>query len=216
MNADGRGGRSHRTSWFFRLCVGLLSLLLGAGVFVALIHSSRAMDSELAAIRASGLPTTIAELNDWFPEPPPEENAALVYIQAAQALQNPSPPLAGLLPFHRLEKLPGAGEPLSEESLAAIDEFLEMNSSALQIARGALSKPGSKYMKDYSQFARPAPWLTDSGRLVRLFFVEAIGNAERGDVTPPSPSKSIVFATTNFLNRSRASCPNSSRNFLRP
>jgi hypothetical protein len=41
-------------------------------------------DDLVSELREGSWPTTLAELNDWYEKPPPEENAALLYIEAAE------------------------------------------------------------------------------------------------------------------------------------
>lgn len=67
--------------------MAVIVLLLGAGVFVAWIRTrvTRDVSHQLTALREAGLPTSAEELEAWFPDVPPDENAAKVYEQAFDA-----------------------------------------------------------------------------------------------------------------------------------
>jgi len=53
-------------------------------IFHVLLNSQ--LNAKLAEIRATGYPTTLAELNDYYPAVPDAENAAEIYHKAFQLL----------------------------------------------------------------------------------------------------------------------------------
>jgi hypothetical protein len=52
------------------------------------VNLARDVDAKLQAIRAAGLPTSGAELNQWYAAVPDSENAALVMTQAFVLMRN--------------------------------------------------------------------------------------------------------------------------------
>ena len=63
-----------------------LALLLVTLVIVWRTNLSSKVDARLKAIRADGFPTSAAELDQWYTAVPDKENAALIYLQAADQM----------------------------------------------------------------------------------------------------------------------------------
>ena len=102
--------------------VGAILALLLATLTVYRIILSHKVAAELARIRAQGYPVTLEELNAWYPEPPPGQNAADVYA-AAFALYGTK----AIPDYYSLWKntgsMPPRGEALSPDAKAAMEEF---------------------------------------------------------------------------------------------
>ena len=71
----------------FLIPTGLLLILIAAFVLFILYNQSE-VEKRLAAIRAAGYPVTCEELDQWYPDVPPEENAANLILQAIDAFVN--------------------------------------------------------------------------------------------------------------------------------
>lgn len=114
------------------------------------------LNIQLEAIRQAGLPVTLAELNDWYAEPPASENAAPLYSEA----------LAGL------EK----GEPGSPA-------FLARNRKALDLLHQAGSMKKCRYPTDLSKGAAAMlPHLTMIKRGAQLLSQAASAHAANGEM----------------------------------
>jgi hypothetical protein len=136
--------------FFFRICLAalfLLALLLVCFI-VWRVNLARDVNAKLAAIRAAGLPTSGAELNDYYPVVPDNENAALVMTQAFALLRN--------FPNSRSNnevadfKIPPRGQSLTVEQKQLLSSHVAMNEAALTKASEALKLPRSRYPVDFS------------------------------------------------------------------
>src|SRR5688500_19685496 len=79
--------------WWKRPGVLVVLALLGiwvGGVVGSKVAAGLGVKRDLEAIRKRGLPTNPAELNDWYPAVPTNENAALVFIAAYRQHVEPS------------------------------------------------------------------------------------------------------------------------------
>jgi hypothetical protein len=65
---------------FYAACAMVLIIAFGVMIFRMLLNAE--LKEKLDAIRAQGYPTTLAELNDYYPAVPDSENAAELYQQA--------------------------------------------------------------------------------------------------------------------------------------
>src|SRR5438270_3740430 len=72
----------HRTRMVAVSLVVLLLVGVVGSVVVWRLHLSRDVNDQLRALRAAGMPSSGAELNNWHPPGPDAENAALVMTQA--------------------------------------------------------------------------------------------------------------------------------------
>src|SRR5205823_782018 len=114
------------------------------------------LNTQIEAIRQAGLPVTLTELNDWYDEPPANENAAPLYSEA----------LAGL------EK----GEPGSPA-------FLTRNRQALNLLHQAASMQKCRYPTDLSKGANAMlPHLTMIKRGAQLLSQAASAHAAKGEM----------------------------------
>jgi len=68
-------------SWI-GITVLILFALLALSFIVWRLNLAHGVNAKLAAIRAAGLPTDGAELNNYYPAVPDNENAAMVITQA--------------------------------------------------------------------------------------------------------------------------------------
>jgi hypothetical protein len=121
----------------------------------------------LQAIHAAGLPTSGAEVSEFYPEVPDHENAALVMTQAFALMRG--------LPDRRSNqigriKIPPRHQPLDVEATTLLQEYVELNSLALDKARSAADLTRSRYPVDYTP--GPETLLPHLGNLKTLARIE--------------------------------------------
>jgi len=127
----GRQRRYRRRVWLtgcLVLAVGLV-LVLAVSVYLLLLPT----DDGTAALRAKGYPTTLAELDALYPEPPVGENAAEYYVQAGGILNDSTYPDLFWLPMFGKGELPPLGTPIFEYMLTEISAFLDYESLAFEL-----------------------------------------------------------------------------------
>ena len=116
--------------------------------------TSLAVSQKLAAIKATGDPMTLEELNKWYPEPPAAENAAGLYAQAFSALTADDPKSA---------------------------TFLSKNQKALALLLQAAERKSCRYPVDLrAGLDTKLPHLTNIKKCASLLESEAINQAGRG------------------------------------
>jgi len=88
----------------------------------------RAAHRAAEAKRAAGLPTSGAELNNWYAAVPDSENAALVMTQAFALMRTfPDQRSNEVVRF----KLPPRGQRLTTDQVELLSEYVQMNTAAL-------------------------------------------------------------------------------------
>ncbi len=107
----------------------IVAMAIGLGGYIALVPTEDSTD----ALRAKGYPTTLEELEEWYLEPPPGENAAEYYVQAGILLNRSNFEELGALPLFGDGELPTLGIPDSDEMQATIAQFLEHEALAFQL-----------------------------------------------------------------------------------
>lgn len=162
------------------MVVGLLFLIPLAGVIAIVswrVRLSHSVERQLAAIRAAGLPTNGDELNTWYVTPPESENAALVITQSFALLTN--------LPDARKSKfsdvLVGRAKPLADENRKMVEDYVALNTSALERARQGAALPKSRYPVDLSLgLDLPLPHLYNVKTLAQIAGFKAMLAADAG------------------------------------
>jgi len=138
-----------------------------------------AVDSQLARIRAAGLPTNGEDLNKWYAAVPESENAALVLTEAFALRRNYPDNRSNLLWNF---KLPPRGQTLNSNETELLTGYVEMNAPALAKADEALKLPRSRYPIDCSFCSQtPLPHLTWLKHLAELNQYKAELALARGD-----------------------------------
>ncbi len=132
-----------------RVAAGSLVVLLMVGSIGSFvwwrIRLSQAVEKSLAALRAAGLPTSGAELNQWYPSVPDSENAALVLTQAFALMRT--------FPDQRSNEVtrfkpPQRGQPLTPTQVQLLSDYLTLNNAALERAAVAIRLAKSRYPAD--------------------------------------------------------------------
>jgi hypothetical protein len=167
-------------------------VLMGLIAFYFIYRYTLMRDVQLRidAIHRAGFPATSAELNKWYVQPPPGENAADIYIQAfshfdvwtnRDAHFSPTAggkdqtkfmsPTAGkrdLLPIVGMAKLPPDYGPLPEEQEKLVAEYLSDNAEALKLLHQAASMKYCRYPADLAE-----------GGMVSLRHIGSLRQAEK-------------------------------------
>jgi hypothetical protein len=133
------------------VCLCLILLLTAAvGVYVSVrIHWSRRIDRQLAAMKAVGLPTTLAELNRWYRLPDGViENAADTYLDAFACYVEPNEEDADKVPASSTSELPGRRESLPGQTQEAMARLVAGNKRALTLLHEAADIPACRYPID--------------------------------------------------------------------
>lgn len=128
--------------------LGICVLAVFGVVFTAILWLTRldkAVDAQVRAIKAAGLPTSGSELNTWYASVPDRENAALVLTQAFLLMRT--------FPDQRSNevariKLPPRGQHLKPEQKDLLSGYVELNAPALAKARESFALAKSRYPVD--------------------------------------------------------------------
>ena len=134
-----------RRRWPWVLLALMLVVAVPLGIVRYTLH--RRVVVELARIRAAGYPTTLAELDAWYPTPT-DANAADVYLEAFDAYVSDEE-LEALLPHFSMNvDWPAPDEPIPAEMLTAMEAYLAKNAEALALLVEAASIPECRYPVD--------------------------------------------------------------------
>src|SRR5579863_4830078 len=128
------GGPSRSKVWNtrrLRALGGGVILILAGTVLYARVQNSARKPADHDPVVQDGLPHTLDELNAWYLEPPPGQNAALFYVEGFAALQWGGATIAKI-PFLGQEKPPLPGIPLSASVKSAMSTLIHSNRDALQ------------------------------------------------------------------------------------
>ncbi|MGA2603039.1 MAG: hypothetical protein ABSG14_02300 [Verrucomicrobiia bacterium] len=164
-----------------RLRTALVVVLVLAAIYVAYRYTlHRMVESKLDEIRKQGYPVTLAELDKWYPQPPPGENAADVYAQAfahSVKLEDEAP----RLPVVGRAKLPPRGEPLPQGMRELIGQYLKTNEEAIALLHKATAMPYCRVVTHLSiSKTLIAPGTSDRRLATHQLELEAICAADAG------------------------------------
>ena len=128
---------------------GAALLLLLLAPAIRKYYMSWQIEKELAAIRAEGLPTTLEELEAWYPEVPDGENAAILYEKAFENMQPPYWFIRGDTGLRITERgmtiLKDCTYPIVESFQPKIAEYLERNRKAVRLCQEAAAHPKCRH-----------------------------------------------------------------------
>ena len=139
-----------KASKTFRVLVSIVAVV---GVLIAAywlfrhVQKNR-LSARLDAIRDAGYPVTLKELNDWYPQPVPGENAAMVYQAAFSKFSDKDSDKD--LPIVGKGERPEPGVPLSDDMAERIAEYLERNTEALNLLHEAATMTGCRFAVDFT------------------------------------------------------------------
>jgi len=202
-NLSNFGPRTRRR-WRRRLGYGALILLLAGAIFYAGLryHWRHEFLRRVEAIRASGSPVTLEELNKSYQWPESGENAAAAILSAASCYVPPTEKAAeetlwSILGGQRLRR----AEPLDEDSRTMLAEHLKANAQALGFLRDTTALEGSRYPMDltkgFGQFPMYIGEVINKANILPC--LEAILHAENGDPRRASEAVLTSLAVTRSL-----------------
>ena len=187
--------KRRRWPWVVLGLVLVLAIALGGARY----RLHRRVVTELAKLRAAGYPTTLAELDAWYPMPS-GANAADVYMEAFDTCVEDEE-LEALLPgFSTGPDWPAPGEPLPAEMLAAIDAYLAKNAEALALLAAAATIPECRYPVDLSAgYAVVLPHIGFLGWGPQLLALQAVVQVQRGEHNQSVDSALAILAAAGSV-----------------
>lgn len=181
MGDSGKGRKKRFTLRGWR--VALLAVLLLAELISLYVVAARSVvNRRLAALRADGYPTTLAELAKYTRLPPDKANAADVYTRAFEAYVPPVD--EGNVPLMGEAEWPERGAPLPGPMTTAIAQSLAANEKCLALLHEAGAVEDCRYEWDYRDTLRPwepLPHWAGARSCVFLLWVSAVDHAFRGE-----------------------------------
>jgi len=172
---------------FFRVTLVLL-LVAGCAFAIYRLHLRSELNARIETIRAAGYPVTCAELDKWYSLPEGAENAAYTITDAFSYYVEPQD--VTLVPIAGQVELPPSPEPLTEETRAAVAEYIADNKKALELLHAGAAIENCRYARDLTAgHETRMDDLSCLKRSVRLLCVEAVG---RADIDPNASVCSII------------------------
>ena len=177
-----------------RLRNALVAVLVLATLYGAYRYTlHRMVEAKLDQIRKQGYPVTLAELDKWYPQPPPGENAADVYLAAFAKSNtwntNVLMEKRDSLPIIGNAKLPRRSLPLPDETKGLAERYLADNAESIQLLREAASFRKCQYPLGLTNgFEVSLPHLNSVRQGARLLTLETVLQAEKGGSRAPSDS----------------------------
>ena len=99
----------------------------------------------------AALPTTLAELNDWYSEPPAGQNGAALVLQGANLLKVSPTDRTSNIPWIGSAKAQPLDKPQPPALSKAIADFLRVNQAAFFYLRRAADQDLSRYPVDFTK-----------------------------------------------------------------
>jgi hypothetical protein len=169
--------------WRKRLLLMAVAIVLAFLGFVSCNLRNPRLDPRLEAIRKTGYPVTLAELDDWYPRVPDAQNAALIYTNAFARMVYVSPEDNN--PDRRQIadiKLPPRGREFGGEDKTELAAIIASNAPALRLLFSAQNLTNSRYPIDLKLgFELLLPHLSKVKGAVRLLSAEAALYAASGE-----------------------------------
>ncbi|MGO9243988.1 MAG: hypothetical protein ACLPT4_12775 [Verrucomicrobiia bacterium] len=184
------------------LRTALVVVLILAALYIAYRYTlHRMVEAKLDEMRHQGYPVTLAELDKWYPQPLPGENAAEIYLQAFK-LFSPEQASDTNLPIVGVAKLPPRVEPMTNEMKRAIADYLAKNADALRLLHQAAAMSYCRY-ESGSQVGSMAH-SSEIRHAVRLLYLEAILHAENQESAKSADSiASVMGVAESFADEPR-------------
>lgn len=141
-----------------------------------------AFEAAILEAEAMGLSTSGEELAKFWASVPPEENAALLYENAFAVMVDTGTLRTSVsLPIVGGGQLPDPSAPLSEETLAAIGDYVEANAEALALLHEGAALPRAAYSVEWKGCETMLPHLARARAAARLVTLAAWLEAENGN-----------------------------------
>jgi hypothetical protein len=154
-----------------------LGLLLAMVVlWVSVVPRS---DPLTGVLRKRGYPTSLAELDAWYPAVPAAQNAALIYSKAFARLVNSAGTISNFLARNWL---PPIGQGFTPQENADLAGIIEANSEALRLLHSVPAYARSRYPIDLRKgYTIALPYLAQTRQAVLLLATEALVQAGNGE-----------------------------------
>ncbi|HTS19257.1 MAG TPA: hypothetical protein VMP11_16895 [Verrucomicrobiae bacterium] len=125
-------------------------MLILAALYAAYRYTlHRMVEARLDEIRQQGYPVTLAELDKWYPQPPPGENAAATYRRAfAKNVKLGDQELC--LPIVGWSNLPSRGAALPPAMRDGIASYLRTNQESIILLHEAAATPHCRFTTNLS------------------------------------------------------------------
>jgi hypothetical protein len=167
-----------------RLRTALVVVLVLAALYSAYRYTlHRVVETKLDELRKQGYPVTLVELDKWYPQPPPGQNAADVYTEAfkhyVKLASDTNLPIVGDA------RMPPRDTLLPTEMLQGIVEYLARNQQSLALFHKAATMRSCRYQSDESDVKAMFESLikrfgvTRAG--TRMLYLEAVSASATGD-----------------------------------
>ena len=181
--------------------LAVIAIIVLAAGFLWWRHSfDRKIEAEIAKIRAEGYPTNAAELDAFYKEPPPGENAAEQLYRKAFATLKLDDFNKSKIPFLGTFKLI-PGEPIPKNVLAEMDKCLKANAEALAIVDEAVKRKGCKFYVNLNRgYYTELPHLNGMLNITRLLIVSAVELGATGDGKKASEQLFKAMTVANAVN----------------
>jgi len=141
-------------------------------------------------LRQRGYPTTLAELDAWYPAVPAAENAALIYTNAFAHLTNSARTVTN---FFARFWLPSIGQGFTAEEKAELACVFEANREALRLLHSVAASARSRYPIDLrGGYTLALPYLAQTRQAVLMLACEALVQA--GDGNAEGATRSFLAA----------------------
>lgn len=147
----------------WHIVLGVVGLLIVLIVLCVMVQRN-SVERRIAALRAQGHPTNLAELAEKLRLPDGVENAADTYVRAFEAFVGPYD-AANTLHFGQTT-LPPRGAPLPEAMARTTEQFLADNQECLTLLRKAAAIEHCRYDWDYAQVMPYYESIRDCSRLL--------------------------------------------------
>lgn len=191
MNADPR-------RWPRRLLITFVVLIAFYAGYRYTLH--RFVRAKLAEVRRQGYPVTLAELDAWYPTPPPGQNAAEIYEDAFKKYASWKWDQLQLVPIAGYAETPQRSAPLQSDMRNAIASYLADNQEALRLLHAGATRKHCRYPVSYSGgLQTPLPQLSGVRHGARLLWLEAALAADEGDAQTAASSVIAGVALTDSL-----------------
>jgi hypothetical protein len=181
------------------LTLVILAFLLLLGGFIAWNLATPNQDARVLAIRQSGYPASLRELDAWYTHLPDSQNAALILTNAFA-----QPGLADNSSTYSFlgsqDWLPTRGHLLDAEAKAQLTAILATNQTLLELLHSTTALTNSRYPADLTQgFNTLLPHLAKVKGSVQLLAAEALLDASNGDIEKMLAALRAAGAVANSM-----------------
>jgi hypothetical protein len=184
--------------WLFPVLAVLLPV---AGTSCNRMGARSRIDDQLEAIRKAGQPVTLAELDKWYQDPTPEENAAPLLEKSFELLQLSEADTASL-PILGREKNLEMGGPLPPAMRRRIAQLISTNQPALTALHQAATRKYCRFpivTNEGGEIILPhLPKLRTSAKLLEL---EALFNADSSNSIAAVQAMATSFRLAHLLDQ---------------